>query len=128
MRPTPNLAVERYRVRQGEQATSRFDGNNGAFVLPVRGRKLLAIVNDGTHGLLDEDGAWEHVSVSVLGSPDETPTWAEMAEIKALFWDDEECVLQFHPPRSEYVNIHGGCLHLWRHCTREIALPARLLV
>ena len=39
--------------------------------------------------------AWEHVSVS---RPDRCPTWDETCAVKRLFWDDEECVLQFHPP------------------------------
>ena len=33
---------------------------------------------------------------------------------KALFWDEDDCVIQYHPPRSEYVNNHQNCLHLWR--------------
>jgi hypothetical protein len=67
--------------------------------------KILAAPFDGQE-------EWEHVSVSL---PNRCPTWAEMCFVKNLFWEDHECVVQFHPPRSEYVNLHPFCLHLWRH-------------
>lgn len=47
-------------------------------------------------------GGWEHVSVSL---PRRCPTWDEMCLIKDIFWDEEECVVQFHPPRSQYVQL-----------------------
>lgn len=65
-------------------------------------------------------GGWEHVSVSL---PTRCPTWDEMCWIKRLFWDDEECVVQFHPPKSQYVNNHPFCLHLWRPTETTIPTP-----
>ena len=53
----------------------------------------------------------EHVSVSLARR---CPTWDEMSMIKDIFWEDEECVIQFHPPKSEYINWHPYCLHMWR--------------
>lgn len=113
MRPTPNLAVEASRVRHGPMASSRFDGNNGQFLLwgpgGPNGPRLLTQVSD-------EDG-WEHVSVSVPALANQmarTPTWDEMSFVKDLFWEPEECVVQYHPPRSQYRNLHTHCLHLWR--------------
>lgn len=58
----------------------------------------------------DGDG-WEHVSIS-LNFRD--PTWDEMCYFKSLFWDEEDFVVQMHPPKSDYVNNHPYCLHLWR--------------
>jgi hypothetical protein len=55
---------------------------------------------------------WEHVSVSRQRHP---PNWEEMCFVKDLLWDAEEVVVQFHPRRSQYVNVHPNCLHLWRH-------------
>ena len=84
----------------------------GLFEIPGRngcGRRLRVIACDG-----DETG-WEHVSVSLPDSPTRCPSWDEMCVIKGLFWEEEECVVQFHPPKKEYVNNHAGCLHLWRH-------------
>lgn len=58
-------------------------------------------------------GGWEHVSVSPCNRKRATPpTWAEMCEIKHMFFEDEEAVVQYHPPKSEYVNNHPYCLHL----------------
>jgi len=67
---------------------------------------------DGLTVLASTDGGWDHVSVS-RGSRD--PYWAEMCKIKDLFFDDEECAVQYHPKKSEYVNLHPHCLHLWRN-------------
>lgn len=74
---------------------------------------VLAIISSGErHG--DEDvAAWEHVSVSVYPSAKRLPTWDEMAHVKDLFWAPDETVVQFHPPESEYVNVHQ-VLHLWK--------------
>ena len=53
---------------------------------------------------------WEHVSIAYTNR---TPTLEEMCKVKDMFWNEEECVVQFHPPKSEYVNVHPYCLHLW---------------
>ena len=53
----------------------------------------------------------EHVSVA---GPKETPRWETMCVIKDLFWDDEDEVIQYHPKKSQYVNMHPRTLHMWR--------------
>ena len=63
---------------------------------------------------------WEHVSVS---TPERCPTWEEMCWIKDLFWDEEETVVQYHPPKSRYVNMHPFTLHLWRPTRSKDRLP-----
>jgi hypothetical protein len=46
-----------------------------------------------------------------------------MCHVKELFFDADECVMQLHPPKSEYVNCHQYCLHLWRPQTaKDIAV------
>lgn len=47
-----------------------------------------------------------------------------------MFWDEDDCVVQFHPPRREYVNNHPNCLHLWRPVdgNMQIPMPHSLLV
>lgn len=108
---------EHYRI---SQHSSSLDGNNGAFMIPGRTPKdqLFVIASDGA--------GWEHVSVSKRYS---CPTWDEMCVIKALFWDDpEDYAIQFHPPRSEYVNNHPYCLHLWRPVDQPVPLPGAHLV
>lgn len=68
---------------------------------------------------------WEHVSVSAATR---CPVWEEMSFVKDLFWTDEECVIQYHPPKSEYVNIHPNVLHLWKPIGVTIPLPPRVAV
>lgn len=70
------------------------------------------------------DGEWQHVSVSTRHR---CPDWQEMCFVKSLFWDDEECVVQFHPPKSEYVNNHDFCLHLWKY-NGQMPMPDKGLV
>ena len=68
---------------------------------------------------------WEHVSVSPLNGS--MPTWEDMCLIKDMFWKDDECVVQYHPPKSEYVNNMPNCLHLWRPIALEIPIPPSIL-
>lgn len=119
----------KYRVRTGWLGTDDSIGNNGAFFVPNGiGRAPLQVIASDGLVVPDEHQAlagWEHVSVSL---PDRCPTWAEMCRIKELFWDDEDTVVQFHPPRSQYVNNHLYCLHLWRPLHAAIPLPPSILV
>lgn len=121
MRPTPNPKVERYRITYGPMPSSARNGNNGWFRIPSPGTRCLlnVIVSDGL--------GWDHVSVTVHGV-DRCPTWSEMDFVKRLFWDDEEIVMQLHPPRSLWVNNHRFCLHLWRPQAAAIPIPPPLMV
>jgi hypothetical protein len=76
---------------------------------------------------------WEHVSVVLRAVDNGTfiqrcPTWAEMCYIKDLFWEDNETAVQYHPAKSEYVNVHPYCLHLWRSTREPIPVPDSILV
>lgn len=106
-----------FRIRTGVLASSDSFGNAGAFRVPVGPVYANVVVSDGE--------GWEHVSV---GLPNRCPTWGEMCRIKALFWDAEDTVIQFHPPESEYVNCHPYVLHLWRPVGIEIPRPPSILV
>lgn len=97
----------------------------GLFIVPAQqahGRSLKVIATDG------ELTNWEHVSVSLVDRADKCPSWDEMCLIKSLFWNEQERVIQFHPPKSEHVNFHQGCLHLWRHTTIDFPQPPSILV
>lgn len=108
----------KYRIRTGQLGSNDSYGCNGAFELTIKhGQRLFAIVSDQL--------GWEHVSVS---RKDRTPTWDEMCQIKQLFWDDEDCVVQYHPPRSEYVNNHQFCLHMWRIVGGHFPMPPSIMV
>ena len=91
------------------------DACNGHMVIPTRG---LTIVFSNGEG-------WEHVSVS---RRDRCPTWDEMCVVKSLFWSDDECVMQLHPAKADYINQHSYCLHLWRPKLAEIPMPPKVAV
>lgn len=106
------------RVTTGPFRSDERDGNNGAFFIEgAKGDRLLVIASDG--------GGWEHVSVSCR---DSTPSWDDMCEVKSIFWDDDDTVVQFHPKKSEYVNFHPHCLHLWKQTGEEFKLPNKHFV
>ena len=71
------------------------------------------------------DEIWDHVSVSLI---DRCPTWKEMCMVKDLFFEPEEIVIQYHPPKSVYINNFPFVLHLWRQQGVEIQLPPLWMV
>jgi len=110
--------LEAGRVQHGRFATAPGSGPSGLFL--VQGPcgcelKISAFVRPG----------WEHVAVS---TPRRCPNWDEMCFVKDLFWDEEECVMQLHPPHSRYVNNSRYCLHLWRPTYRDIPMPSSSFV
>ena len=113
-------APNQYRFRGAHPlGTDDSYGNNGVFNIPVASQRIVIVASDG--------GGWEHVSVSIQKS-DRTPSWNIMCQVKALFWDEEDCVIQYHPPKSEYVNMHPGCLHLWRPIGQAVPMPPSIFV
>jgi hypothetical protein len=93
-------------------ASNKSYGNNGAFIIPVKKYSLSVIISD--------EGGWDHVSVS---TPHRCPIWKEMCIIKDLFFRENETVIQYHPPKSNYINDHQFALHLWRPQKVEIPMP-----
>jgi hypothetical protein len=114
--------LELYRVRNGAWGSD--PGNDyGAFVIPGPQGETLRIIASPADA--DKTIPWEHVSVSTRHR---CPYWKEMCWVKDLFWDAEEAVMQLHPPRSDWVNNHRHCLHLWRPGNGEIPLPPSIAV
>ena len=126
--------LEKYRVThhptQPQFNTTAADGMNGVFNIPYpEDHKIdfVVIVSDGS----DENAKveWEHVSVRArsMGSNrkwyERVPNWREMCHIKDLFWNPDEVVVQFHPRKEDYVNIHPNVLHLWRWTGGEMPTP-----
>lgn len=111
------------------------DGMNGVFSIPLPGfgHRVIAqcIVSDGAEpeAIAAAGAQWEHVSVHILEyGKQRTPTWQEMCMVKDIFWDEEECVVQFHPPKSEYVNNHPHVLHLWKLGSGTFPAPPSIFV
>jgi hypothetical protein len=117
---------EKYRLEVGPYASTKEFGNNGAFIIPIDFYKRLKVI------CICSDGAgWEHVSVSLLVNEKpikQTPSWDHMCTVKEMFWDDEDTVIQYHPPKSTYVNQHEYCLHLWRKIDFNLPVPESILV
>ena len=113
MRLEPNNKIDRFRRSHPRFPDTPLGVNYGVF--QVGQLRVIA----------SYEMKWEHVSVSLSNR---CPTWDEMCKIKDLFWGEEETVIQFHPPHSEYVNQHKYCLHLWREIEGVINLPPTFLV
>ncbi len=69
------------------------------FHIPGPNNRTLRVI--ASSGLIDPDIPWDHVSVSTT---ERCPNWPEMCFIKDLFFDEEETVMQLHPPRSQWIN------------------------
>ena len=72
-------------------------------------------------------GGWEHVSVAPLKKKI-IPSWEMMCQVKDIFFEPDEAVIQIHPPKDEYVNNMPNCLHLWRANDKEMVLPPSFMV
>jgi hypothetical protein len=95
------------------------DPQNGAFRIKLPHSILtFKVIASNGHG-------WEHVSVS---TPERIPKWAEMQAIKEMFFEDHEVVMQLHPRKEDYVNMHPHCLHMWRPIGVEIPTPPSWMV
>lgn len=110
--------VEKCRVKHGLFRSSPVDGNNGVFEIPFHSKNIKAtltcIVSDG--------GGWDHVSVE-WDNHHQVPTWEMMCEVKRLFWDADEPVIQIIPAEENYINVHPYVLHLWKPQEVNIPLP-----
>lgn len=116
-----------FRRTEGPYGSDDSMGLCGAFDIPHPNQpevKFFVIASDG----MDSTG-WEHVSVHGITPRGKfTPQWGQMCFIKDLFWDAEDCVIQFHPPKSEYVNVAKNVLHLWRKVGTNPETPPKILI
>ena len=96
-----------------------FDGGAGVFTSGTM-RKMTVIWSYA--------GGWEHVSID---GKKRTPDWEEMCKLKDMFFDNDECCVQYHPPKSEYVNNAPYCLHIWKPIEKnngKLPTPPSILV
>lgn len=93
------------------------DGGKGIIVIP----SFVGTV------IFSNGGGWEHVSVAPIKQRI-IPSWDDMCMIKDIFFRDDEWVVQFHPPKEEYVNNVKNCLHLWKPLDKDMPTPPWWLV
>ena len=93
------------------------DDYNGMFELKIKGENYRIVVSNGE--------GWEHVSIS---HKHKIPSWKVMCILKDMFFEEDEVVMQLHPKKSDHINLHPNCLHLWRPLNAEIPLPPKEMV
>ena len=71
-------------------------------------------------------GGWEHVSVSPYKHRI-TPSWDDMCKLKEIFFGDDEWAVEYHPPKSEYVNNMPNCLHIWKPTKEQMPTPPSVM-
>jgi len=126
--------LEKARVRSGVLATTPDWGLSGMFVVKAPSGAQLTIgghtgdgpmlavdVHSHERKVISASTGWEHVTVEADHG---TPTWDEMCFVKSLFWKEEECAVEYHPPLSQYVKVSPNCLHLWRPKHATIPMPS----
>ena len=118
-----NLRTLDHHRNRGKMVQS-FYGNDGdatcgVFVLPspIDGQMLTIVASQGDD--------WDHVSVS---RTNRCPNWPEMEFVRSLFFEDNETVMQLHVPKTEHINVHPNCLHLWRPQKQDIPRPPGWMV
>ena len=92
------------------QGWHKYNGNGIlSFYNPLK--KLYVI---STKEMLDDNNGLlkpcHHVSVSRKGKPIK---WNDIVYVKELFMGEEVEAFHIIPKRSEYVNIHQNCFHIW---------------
>ena len=68
---------------------------------------------------------WEHLSAS---QRNRIPDWDTMCKLKDIFWRDDECCVQFHPKKEDYVNNDEHTLHIWKQIDKDYEMPPSILV
>lgn len=122
--------LEKFRhTKPGTSMSSNEGDRFGVFYIPNARTQFIIIMDDGTDHGDGKPTGWAHVSLRAKDySGEREPTWGEMCWAKQLFWEDEEAVMQIHPPKSEFINTHPNVLHLWSPVNGEIPRPRKELV
>ena len=111
--------LNRFRVREPTSAyidrTQKMQ--TGIFNIPLECSRETATV---TVEKPFNSKLWEHVSCSLTYR---YPTFREMKEVRKLLFEDDEIVIQYHPPKEKYANVAPYCLHLWQYKDDKFKLP-----
>jgi hypothetical protein len=113
------VRANRWRIRNGQFASTDQEGFNGHFLVPLNGELWHVIISD--------EFGWKHLSVT-NAQRKMMPPWEIMCRLKEAFYGDDEWCVQFHPARDAYVNDHPFCLHIWRPLEDELPKPPLVFV
>ena len=121
------IAPERYRNTKHPYLGSNGSyGNNGFFEIPH-----YKINNYSINCIISNGGGWEHVSVSISSTKrkvERCPTWEEMCFVKNTFWSEDETVIEYHPAKEDYINMHEYVLHLWKPIGIKLPSPPSIMI
>src|SRR5574344_698188 len=106
----------------GLQIKLRKEGNNflrlfGNYTNPANTRESYEVRFTKANG-------WEHLSVTGK----KTPSWDLMCKMKDVFFKDDECCVEYHPAKKDYVNNDLHMLHIWKKTNSEFEMPPELMV
>jgi hypothetical protein len=114
--------AERWRLKKagpgGYYDSDQTAGWNGAFLVPLEGEMWQVIISDG--------GGWRHLSAT-NAQRRQLPSWHIMCRLRDAFFPDDSWVVQFHPPKTAYINDHAYVLHLWE-CLDGFPTPLECMV
>ena len=113
--------LNHYRDRRWERALELEGGDTGG-CFKVKSASRAGIELSVMVGVGE---GWDHISVST--NLPCTPTWAEMEQVKRLFFRDDEAAMQLHVPPDDHISVHPHCLHIWRP-HGEMPLPPKWMV
>jgi len=85
--------------------------NQPGILAAIGGECWAARVADGILSVIySVDSGRRHASIAHTSR---YPTWDEIKEVRYSFFPDDCMVAMPLPPRSDYVNLHPNCFHLY---------------
>ncbi|PSB52046.1 hypothetical protein C7B67_08540 [filamentous cyanobacterium Phorm 6] len=111
--PTAEELPCNWSVQAMRYAPASYEPDGGAY----KSRDGLIVIISCS---IEKDGNWwVHLSLSRKKS---VPTWIDLVKVKEIFLGADALAIQVLPPRSEWVNVHEFCLHLY-HCLDQRPIP-----
>lgn len=108
----PLHAAESYRIRHGRLGSDDSFDSNGYFLVPYKEEFLLCLISDS--------GGWDHVNISL---PARTPNWEEIEFVRDIFFDAQDIVVIYSPPRLFPYVTNPFHIHMWRRQGHQFPIP-----
>jgi hypothetical protein len=88
---------------------------NNAVIPHLPGAKVYE-TSTGCRIIVNKEGGLWHLSIS---HPERNPTWEEIRDSRYELLPDGAHMAMILPPKSQYVNIHRFCFHLFELAVEE---------